>query len=121
MTQQVNILTLSLTNNSATTITAKRGVNWAGAQAVAGEACMGVANADIEVGVNGTINLGPTVIWEVGAAIDGVENRLMTDADGRLIPWTAGSAVVARTWKGQTATVAGQFLEVFVVNQQVDV
>lgn len=111
MSQQVSCLVMTV--NATADIIAKRGVNFAGAQAVAGEACMGVADTEILTGDNGRVIIGVTAIWEAGAVVDGTENRLMTDADGRVIPWTAGNNVCARLKPGVTATGAGEMIEVF--------
>lgn len=116
MTQQVSILTYHAT--PVADIAAKRGVTFAGEQATAGQACMGVANAKIEAGTTGKVNLGPTAIWETGAAITGTELRLMADANGRVITWTTGNAVVAKRIKGRTAAGAGEMMEVFVIQSE---
>ncbi len=109
--QQVGCLVITVT--PAATIAAKRGVNFSAAQATAGEACIGVADTEILAGDNGRVIVGVTGIWETGAVIDGTENRLMTDATGRVIPWTAGNNVCARLKPGVTAAAAGEFIEVF--------
>ncbi|MGL4618874.1 MAG: hypothetical protein ACRCZS_07430 [Chroococcidiopsis sp.] len=59
--------------------------------------------------------MGESAFVEAGAACDGTENRLMTDATGRFIPWTTGNNVAARLVRGQTATAAGQFVEAYLV------
>lgn len=56
--------------------------------------------------------VGLTALAESGAAINGSETRLKTDAQGRFIPWTAGSVVAARLMPGSTASGAGEFVEV---------
>lgn len=117
MTQQIAINVYTLANATAEVLP-KRGVNFNGLQATAGEACIGVADHLIEVGTNGRVVTGITGIWETGAAVDAAtENRLMVDADGRVIPFVAGGAVVGRLMRAQTAAAAGEFVEVFIVNQ----
>jgi len=116
MTQQVSTLVYAVTPTSQ--ILAKRGVTFAGEQATAGQACMGVADTLIEAGVTGRVNLGPTAIWETGALITGTENRLMADANGRVITWTTGNAVVAKRIKGRTSAGAGEMMEVFVIQSE---
>lgn len=113
MTQQVSILTYAVTPTAD--IAAKRGVTFAGEQATAGQSCMGVSDAKIEAGTTGKVNLGPTAIWETGAAITGTELRLMTDAQGRVITWTTGNTPVAKRIKGRTAAGAGEMMEVFLI------
>lgn len=70
----------------------------------------------IDQGVTGLGAIGITVIVEAGAAIDGVENRLKCDANGRAIPVAAGSDTVAAMLKpGQTASAVGDPVEVYLV------
>jgi hypothetical protein len=107
------IATRVYTVNPAADITAKRGVTIAVAQAGAGATIMGIADETILAGTNGRVILGETAIAEAGAAIDGTESRLKTDSSGRFIPWTTGAIVAAILAPGQTATAAGQFVEVF--------
>jgi hypothetical protein len=100
-------------------IAAKRGVTFAGEQATAGQGCMGVSDSKIEKDTNGKVNCGITAVWETGAAIPaGADDRLMVDAQGRIIPFSSTPAtnqVVAKRLRGQTATAAGQEMEVFVI------
>ena len=105
--------TIVFTVVAAGTIKGKRGVNWLGQQAVADSAIMGIADCDAVAGDALRVVQGVTAVAESGAAIDGTETRLKTDAQGRLVPWTTGVTVAARLMPGQTATAAGQFVEVF--------
>lgn len=114
MTKQ-QIATRVMTVTPAAPITAKRGVTYDEAQAGANSVIMGIADENIPADSNGRVVLGESAIAETGAAIDGSESRLMTDSQGRFIPWTSGSNIAARLRKGQTATAAGQFVEVFIV------
>lgn len=104
----------------AAAITQKRAVSRAGAQATdgtssAGQNIIGIADENIAAGVVGRVVVGPTAMAEAGAAIDGTEPRLKTDAQGRLIPWTSSSIVAAILKPGQTATAAGDIVEVIPV------
>ena len=86
---------------------------WDDQTAGAGVAIKGISDHQILANDNGKLNYGPTSMVEAGAAIDGTETRLMSDAQGRAIPWTTGNVVAARFKRGQTATAAGQIIEVF--------
>jgi hypothetical protein len=112
MTQQ-GTSRLSIVATSA--IAKGRCVNWNGAQAGAGEAIIGIADYPAVLGdAVRIIPPGLTADAEAGAAINGTERRLATDANGRLIPWTAG-IVAARLVPKTAANVAGaagDFVEV---------
>ena len=99
------------------TITRKRFVNFSWAQAGAGESILGVADEQIEPGIAGRVIVGETAIVESGAAINGSETRLMSDAQGRVIVWTTGNTIAGRLVRGQTATAAGQFVEVYLFSR----
>lgn len=90
-----------------------RGVTWTGAQAGAAAAICGIADHNYVLGDAVRVVVGASADAEAGAAIDGVETRLATDATGRLVPWTAG-IVAARLMPktGNVATAAGQIVEV---------
>jgi hypothetical protein len=107
------IATRVVTVTPSANITAKRAVTMAHAQAGANSVILGIADEDILAGTSGRVVLGETAIAEAGAAINGSEQRLMTDAQGRLIPWTATNVVAAILKPGQTASTAGQFVEVY--------
>jgi Uncharacterized conserved protein (DUF2190) len=100
---------------AAGALTAKRGVLNSGLIAGANAIILGVADHDAAIGEATRVVVGESAIVEVGAACDGVENRLMTDATGRFIPWTATNNIAARLVLGQTATAAGQFVEAYLV------
>jgi hypothetical protein len=116
--QQVATQVVSLT--AKTPVKGKRAIDWRGLQAGANSRIMGVADTNAEIDESFLCIQGISAIVESGAAIPGVETaadangvRLMTDADGRFIPWTAGSNVAAQLVPGQLATGAGQYVEVF--------
>lgn len=114
MTAQ-QIATRVLTVVPAADITAKRVVTygWAQADDATEDNVLGIADEDILAGDAGRVIVGETAIAEAGAAIDGTEQRLMVDAQGRLIPWVATNIVAAILVPGQTAIAAGQFVEVY--------
>jgi len=100
------------------TILPKRGVSRLAAQATANQPIIGFSDHKVEVDEALRLNEGPTSMAESGAAIDGTERRLIMDAQGRVIPWTTGGVVAALLQPGQTATAAGESIEVRpVVNQ----
>lgn len=107
------IATRVVTVTPTSDITAKRAVTMAHVQAGANSVILGIADETILTGTSGRVILGETAIAEAGAAINGSEQRLMTDAQGRLIPWTSTNVVAAILKPGQTATAAGQFVEVY--------
>jgi hypothetical protein len=107
------IATRVVTVTPSANITAKRAVTMAHAQAGANSVILGIADEEILAGTSGRVVLGETAIAEAGAAINGSEQRLMTDAQGRLIPWTSTNVVAAILKPGQTASAAGQFVEVY--------
>lgn len=109
--------TYVMTIVAAGTIAKGRGVTWAATQATdgtasAGDPIIGIADHAAVAGEAVRVILGASAMAESGAALDGTENRLKTDAQGRLIPWTSGSIVAARLVPGQTAAGAGEFPEV---------
>jgi hypothetical protein len=105
--------TIVLTIRAAADIEERRFVGWNDQTAGAGAAIKGVSDHRIALGDNGKLNYGPTSMVDSGAAIDGTETRLMSDSQGRAIPWTTGNVVAARLKTGQTATATGQAIEVF--------
>lgn len=112
--------TRTVTVVPAANITAKRLVTmaWAQAGANAGASTtpiLGVADENITAGLPGRVIRGETAFAEAGAAIDGTEQRLQTDSSGRVIPWASGQNVAAYLVPGQTASAAGQFVEIYPV------
>ena len=106
--------TQTITIQAAADIPMKRFVGWNDQTATAGAAVKGVSDHVIKSGENGRLIYGITAMVESGAAVDGTETRLASDASGRVIPYTSG-AVAARFKRGQTATAAGQLIEVFLL------
>lgn len=100
---------------AAGTIEKGRCVTWDATQAGANAIIMGIADHRVIAGEDlRVIPIGCTADAEVGAAVNGSERRLMTDAQGRLIPWTTGNNVAARLVarnSSNVATAAGQFVE----------
>lgn len=103
------------TLQAAANITQKRFIGWNDQMATAGVPIKCVSDHNIASGDSGRVIWGITAMVESGAAVDGVEPRLMSDAQGRAVPWTTGNTVAARFKRGQTATAAGQLIEVFVL------
>ena len=119
MAQQTSVV-ISIV--AAGAITGARGVTAAGLQATdgvssAGQAVIGFAYATAASGEALAVVIGGTVEAEAGAAIDGTETRLITDASGRVIPWSSGGIVAARLAPvaRNTASAAGQFVQVIPV------
>ncbi|MDX8385361.1 MAG: hypothetical protein R8M11_02460 [Gallionella sp.] len=91
-------------------ITANRFITPAGDVAAAGVNTQGVAQSDAAIGESFTATVIGTEVVETGATI--VAGALIeTDATGRAISHVAGVAV-ARLAPGETATFAGEFVEV---------
>jgi hypothetical protein len=107
--QATRVLTVVATG----TIMKGRAVTWNGAQAGAGAAIIGIADHNAVATDALRVIAGASADAEAGAVIDGVETRLATDAQGRLIPWTAGIVAARLLPKpGNTASAAGIFVEV---------
>lgn len=89
-------------------------IGWNCQVAGANVGIMGIADHNFVAGDAVRVIVGVTADALSGGAIDGVESRLMTNAAGKLIPWTAGSVVAARliVKTGNTATGSDQFVEV---------
>jgi hypothetical protein len=108
--------TVVFTLVAAGTIKGKRCITYDGVQAGdgggTGVAIAGIADHDGVAGDAIRIIQGSTAMVEAGAALNGSESRLKTDAQGRVIAWTTGSVICARLRIGQTATAAGDLVEV---------
>lgn len=89
-------------------------IGWNCQVAGANAAIMGIADHDFVAGDAIRLIVGVSADALSGAAIDGTENRLMTNASGKLIPWVTGNTIAARLIikPGNTATGADQFVEV---------
>ncbi len=107
--QATQVMTIVATGNGSK----GRGVTRIGAQAGAAAAIIGIADTSFVTGDALRVIVGVSADAEAGAAIDGVEARLATDATGRMVPWTAGIVAALLVPKpGNTATAAGQPVEV---------
>lgn len=110
MAQQANLVMTVVATGSGSK---GRGVTWTGTQAGAAAAICGVADHNYVTGDAVRVIFGATADVEAGAAIDGTETRLATDAQGRFVPWASGTVAARLVPKpGNTATAAGQFVEV---------
>lgn len=110
MSQYKEVLTL--TARSTATVTAGRMVGYNGAQAtVAGQACMGLANATVAANVDYPVIAIGTGLAVAGAAFAQGDD-LSTDAQGRLITTVSPAKVVA--YALTAATAANQMLEVLI-------
>jgi len=101
---------LALSILAASAITAHRFVTPAGDVAAAGVKTQGVAQSDAASGESFTATVIGTEVVEAGAAI-AAGALIETDATGRAITHTTG-VVVARLAPGESATAAGEFVEV---------
>jgi Uncharacterized conserved protein (DUF2190) len=98
---------------AAARIRLKRFVGWDNRESLAGAPIRGVAPETIEPGEVGPCIKSISAIVESGAAISGTETRIVSDAQGRAIPFAGTGTVVGRLMTpSQTATAAGQFVEV---------
>ena len=104
-------VTLSLTATGV--IGEYRFVNTAVAQAGAASNTLGVARMAAAIGDTIPVDAAGTAIVETGAAI-AAGALVATDASGRAVTWAAGAAV-ARVLPGQSASAAGQFVEVMLI------
>jgi hypothetical protein len=89
-------------------------IGWNCQVAGANVGIMGIADHHFVAGDAVRVLVGHVVDALSGGAIDGTESRLMTNASGKLIPWTTGNVVAARliVKPGNIATGADQFIEV---------
>lgn len=109
--QAFPILTLSLTLSG--TVVAERFVTVAGAQSGAAGNALGVART---AGVSGDVvpvDVVGTTIVETGAAI-AVGALVEADSSGRAVTKSAG-VTLGRLAPGQSATAAGQFVEILLI------
>ena len=98
------------TFTAAGVITAGRFIGTNQAQATLGVNAYGVANTDAALGDDFAATTHGTAIVEVGAAI-AAGALVEADASGRAITRTTG-AILGRLAPGESATGAGQFVEV---------
>ena len=104
-------VTLSITTTGI--IAEYRFVNTAAAQAGAASNTLGVARMAAAVGDVIPVDAVGTAIVETGAAL-AAGTLVATDASGRAVAWAAGAAV-ARVLPNQSASAAGQFVEVLLI------
>jgi hypothetical protein len=110
--QKQSIGSISFTSTGA--IARYRYINRLGAQAATeGALGLGFATKPIVSGEVCRIDFGSTEA-ESGAIIDGTNPNLMTDVTGRMIPYVAAAnkSICAILKPGQTASAAGQVIEV---------
>ena len=100
------VLTVSIL--AMTALTVKRFVNFAGGQAVATDAAVGVANAAYDVGEQAGVDTHGEILVEAGAAV-AVGAQVQPDASGRAITLAAG---VAAGRARDAATAAGDFIRI---------
>lgn len=100
---------------AAGVIVAKRFVTPALTQAGAGVSTIGVSDYEAAaIGDDFSIIIIGTAVVEAGAAIDGTVRSVESDAQGRAIPRSTGK-IAGILMPGQTATAAGQTVEILVV------
>lgn len=99
---------------AAGAIAAKRFVTPALTQAGAGVSTIGVSDYEGAIGDDFSIIVIGTAVVEAGAAIDGTVRAVESDAQGRAIPKNTGKTA-GILMPGQTATAAGQSVEILVV------
>jgi len=102
------------TFTAAGAITAGRFIGTDQAQATLGVNAYGVANTDAALGDDLAGTTHGTAIVEAGAAI-AAGALVQADADGKAITRTTG-AILGRLAPGESATAAGLFVEVILIN-----
>jgi hypothetical protein len=110
---QNNIPLLSLPIVATGAITACRFVGPALALAAAAGNALGVSRSDAAIGERTTIDVLGTAVVETGGAI-AAGALVEADATGRAVTKAAGVAL-ARLVPGESATAAGQFVEVILL------
>lgn len=112
------IATRTVTTVPTVDIPAKRAISFTYGLPTAGGAILGIADHNLEANVAGRVIVGESAICETGAAVDAAtETRVMVDAQARMITWTAGNTIAGRLVPGQSATAAGQFVEVYLYSR----
>lgn len=108
--QSLPLLTLTVTASAV--LTRYRAVTAAGAHAAAD--LFGVAKTDGAIGNLVQVDVAGTTIMEAGAAIPAGTKYVVTDAQGRAIAGgaAAANAVFGRLLPGQSASAAGDLVEV---------
>jgi hypothetical protein len=108
--QNISLLTLPLVLTAA--IAAARFATPAGAQAGADANTLGVSRSTGAIGEKVPVDVLGTAVVEAGAAVT-AGATLKSDATGRAITWVSSGAKVALAL--ETATAAGQFIEVLLI------
>lgn len=108
--QSLSLLTLTVL--AAGAVSAKRFVSHLGAQAVAEENTLGVSRTAAAIGEKLPVDVIGTAIVETGGAIT-AGDKLESDASGRAVTWSTSGPVLARAL--ESATAAGQFIEVLLI------
>lgn len=107
------VLTITMTPTG--TINPYRFVNFAGAQAVAGQAARGITHDGGEIADKAVpVYAMGTAIIEAGAAF-AAEAQLVSDADGKAIAAVAASGHVINAVALEAAAAAGDLVEVLLV------
>jgi hypothetical protein len=114
MPHATNTPTLIKGFTAAGAIAAKRFVTRTITQAGAGVSTLGVSDYEAAIKENISVIVLGTALVEAGAAIDGTAWAVESDAQGRAIPKNTGKTA-GLLMPGSTATAAGQFVEILVV------
>ena len=105
---QTEKILLTVTIAAAAALVAKRFVSFGGAQAVAADVALGVANANYDAGEQAGVDTHGEILVESGGAIT-AGAQVQPDAQGRAITLGAG---VAFGRARDAATAAGEFIRV---------
>ena len=105
---QTEKILLTLTVAAAAALSKFRFVNFAGGQAVATDATLGVANANYDAGEQAGVNASGELLVEAGAAI-AAGAVVQSDASGRAITLAAG---VASGRARDAAAAAGDIIRI---------
>jgi hypothetical protein len=108
-----NISTLSLTVIASAALATARFVTQAGAYPAAGAKAFGVTRFDAAIGDPTTVDVQGTAVVECGAAV-GLDDFLMVDATGRVVPLT-GSAKHPVGRAMEVGAAAGAMIEILLV------
>ena len=105
---QTEKILLTATVAAIAVLTAKRFVTFGGAQAVATDVALGVANGNYDIGEQAGVDTHGEILVEAGAAV-AIGAQVQPDALGRAITLAAG---VAWGRSRDVATAAGDFIRV---------
>lgn len=106
--EQTEHIVLAVTEKATTALTQLRFVNFNGGQAGDGEATLGIANTNYDLGEQAGINTHGSLLVEAGAAI-AKGAQVQSDAQGRAITLASGAAA-GRT--RDAATAAGELIRI---------